>query len=58
MPSEELTARIAYVDFDGVKALSAVEMLNSKNQVNDEFLEYYCGNILKAIDLIIDWISD
>ena len=57
MPPEELTARIAYVDFDGVKALSAAELLNSIEQVDDEFLDYYCGNILKAINLIIDWIK-
>ena len=55
MPSEELTVRIAYVDFDGVKSLAAAELLDSINQIDDEFLDYYCGNILKAIDLIIDW---
>ena len=55
MPSEELTVRIAYVDFDGVKSLAAAELLDSINQIDDEFLDFYCGNILKAIDLIIDW---
>ncbi len=56
-PAEELTARLAYVDFDGARALSACKRLKKKNGVDEHFLKNYCGNILKAIDLICDWIK-
>jgi aspartate aminotransferase len=56
-PKEELTARLAYVDFDGARALSAAEHLNSGSQINADFLETYCNNILTAADLIVDWVQ-
>ncbi|HKB87221.1 MAG TPA: hypothetical protein VKD08_13695, partial [Ignavibacteriaceae bacterium] len=56
-PPEELTTRIAYVDFDGTSALAAVEQLNSGKDINGEILETYCGSTLEAIDLICDWLG-
>ena len=58
MQPEELIVRIAYVDIDGTKALNEAKMYNSPDEINDEFLEHYCGNVLKAINLIIDWIKN
>jgi len=57
-PEDEFTARISYVDFDGVKAVSAAEQLNSSALINGDFLETYCSNMLEAIDLICDWINE
>ena len=47
-PPAELTARLAYVDFDGARALRAVD---------DEFLKDPCGRILEAADRIIGWLN-
>ena len=56
-PENELTARIAYVDFDGVRALSASEQVKSEKEIDEDFLETYCGNTIEAIDRICDWVK-
>jgi aspartate aminotransferase len=56
-PENELTARIAYVDFDGVRALSASEQVKSEKEIDEDFLEIYCGNTIEAIDRICDWVK-
>jgi aspartate aminotransferase len=57
-PAGELTARIAYVDFDGTKTMSAALHLNNKEEINGEFIKTYCGDMLKAIELICDWVKN
>jgi aspartate aminotransferase len=57
-PSEELTTRIAYVDFDGVRAISAAEQLKDEKAIDEEFLETYCGNTIRAIELLCDWLMN
>ena len=56
-PENELTARIAYVDFDGTKAINAAEKLKKGKDIDEEFIKTYCGNTLKAIDLLCDWLK-
>ena len=56
-PENELTARIAYVDFDGVKALAASEQIKSEKEIDEDFLETYCGNTIEAINIICDWLK-
>jgi aspartate aminotransferase len=58
-PEGELSARIAYVDFDGDMAMKASGMLfhNDKNG-NDQFVREYCPNIAKAIERIGNWLLD
>lgn len=56
-PDDEYTARIAYVDFDGAKALAGVEMLPKDKELDFEFLENYCHKVVKAIDKICDWVK-
>ncbi len=50
----ELTARIAFVDFNGDAAL---KNYSEGHPVTDEFLEKYCGRTLKAVDLIVEWLA-
>ena len=57
-PKEELTARIAYVDFDGAKALTASELLPLDQSLPDDFAETWCGNVLKAVQLFSAWSKD
>lgn len=54
---EDLTARIAYVNFDGKKAIDAAEKLAPENEINELFLKKYCGETLTAINLICQWIK-
>ena len=56
-PENELTARMAFVDFDGARALAAVEQLSNDNNIDEIFLREYCGKVLMAIDLMIDWLK-
>jgi aspartate aminotransferase len=57
-PSEELTARIAYVDFDGARALEAAEQSDPTKPLDESFLETYTHNTVTAIDLMVSWTHD
>ncbi|NIM65405.1 MAG: aminotransferase class I/II-fold pyridoxal phosphate-dependent enzyme [Candidatus Latescibacteria bacterium] len=56
-PPWELTARMAYVDFDGPKTLAASEDLPLDKRPSDEFIENFCGNVIEAAIIIGDWVS-
>ena len=56
-PAEELTARLAYVNFDGSRALEAVEQLPPDTILDDGFLRTYCGGALEAIERLCDWLD-
>ena len=53
----EFTARLAFVDFDGSRAIAAAEQLDQDHQLNSEFTEAYCNGTLKAIDVLCDWLK-
>ncbi len=53
-PPEELTLRLSYVNFDGAAALAA---LSEGRPVDSEFLESFCSQTLKAIELMCRWHS-
>ncbi len=52
-----MTARIAYVDFDGAQALAASEHVPLDQDIGDDFLKTYCYNTKKGIDILCDWIE-
>jgi aspartate aminotransferase len=54
---EELTARMAYVDFDGPRALAAMEALPSDEAPDEDFLHSYCHHVLQAIEKIGAWLD-
>ena len=56
-PPEELTLRIAYVDFDGARALAALEVLPRDEPVREEFLRAHCDRPLRAIEAIGAWLT-
>ena len=56
-PPGELTARVAYVDFDGARALAAVETVETNGSLPEAFLRTFCGKILTAIDRIGEWVQ-
>ena len=53
----ELTARIAYVDFDGARALAATEVLPRDRPLDESFLQTYCAPVIMAIDRICNWLQ-
>jgi aspartate aminotransferase len=57
-PPEELTARIAYVDFDGAKALEASMQLYKHLDLDEGFAELYTPKLVKAFDKLGKWLRD
>ncbi len=53
---EELTARLAYVDFNGRAALEAVEDIPGDQALDDNFVKTHCGRVIEAIDRINEWV--
>jgi len=53
-PSEELTARLAYVDFDGTAALAAADS-EPEGRLDEPFLRAHCGDVLEAIERACAW---
>ena len=51
-PEPEYTASLAYVDFDGERALEAASMLGKNEELGESFLREYCGRMLEAVDRI------
>lgn len=56
-PPEELTARIAYVDFDGARAMAAAEVLPRDAPLDEEFVAANCGRVIDGIDRLCEWVS-
>ena len=56
-PEKELTVRIAYVDFDGAKALAASEQIPLDQDIGPDFIDFYCHNTKTGIDRLCNWID-
>lgn len=57
----ELTARIAYVDFDGARALEGVAALERGTgapDLDERFLREFCGPSVEAVDRICAWVDE
>lgn len=54
---QELTARVAYVDFDGARALAAATPIPLTEPLDSAFLDEYCGNVLQAVDRLCAWLE-
>lgn len=54
---EELTTRIAYVDFNGSNALKAAEAY-ADTVLDDTFVEKNCGRLIRAFDKLGNWLID
>lgn len=57
LPSEQYIARLAFVDFDGRAALEALENWEEDVKLDDDFLTTYCPKVVKATQLICDWVK-
>lgn len=52
---DELSARMAYVNFDGAAAIDAMKA--PSETPSEAFLKEYCGEVLEAIDALCAWVS-
>ena len=52
-PLEELTARLAYVTFNGGEALTAVG-----DSVGDGFLDAYCPKVIEGVEKLTKWLNE
>ncbi len=53
-PPEELTMRLAYVDFDGENALKAAS--EHPGQISAGFLETHCPQVVTAVNRVVSWL--
>ncbi|MCB1689743.1 MAG: aminotransferase class I/II-fold pyridoxal phosphate-dependent enzyme [Halioglobus sp.] len=56
-PATELTVRIAFVDFDGARALEAAGATPADAPLPEDFSETYCNNCVAAIESLCDWVA-
>ncbi|NVB37710.1 aminotransferase class I/II-fold pyridoxal phosphate-dependent enzyme [Pseudenhygromyxa sp. WMMC2535] len=57
-PRTELTARLAYVNFDGEAALAELAAQDDPSApVDEDFLRRRCGETLTAIERICEWVQ-
>ncbi|HII07322.1 MAG TPA: aspartate aminotransferase, partial [Methanotrichaceae archaeon] len=54
----ELTARVAYVNFDGSKALAASETIPLHQKLPEDFISQICGETISAAQKIVDWLTE
>lgn len=53
----ELSARLAYVDFDGARAMGAVSVIPREQPLDETFLRRHCPRVVEAIERITAWIG-
>lgn len=56
-PEVELSARLAFVNFDGAKALAFSETIPISEPLPDDFAERYAPGVIKAISKLIEWVE-
>jgi aspartate aminotransferase len=52
----DLSARLAYVDFDGGRALAASETVALHEQLPENFSRQYCENVIGGVERLADWL--
>ena len=53
----DLTARLAYVDFDGSRALAASENIPLHEELPADFTRQWCERTLQGMERIAEWAS-
>ncbi len=56
-PADELTARLAYVNFDGAQALVGAQQVPPSAGLDGTFLSRYCRDTLAAVDALAAWLE-
>lgn len=53
---QELTARLAYVNFDGARALVASEKIPLDEELPAGFTRHYCEGVLVGLERLVEWV--
>ena len=53
----ELTVRLSLVDFDGARAMAALEMQPMDSAVDETFLREYCDRTVRAVERMVAWVA-
>ena len=56
-PRNDLTARLAYVDFDGARALTASENIPLHEQLPPDFPRQRCERVITGVERLAEWLS-
>lgn len=56
-PSNELTARLSYVDFNGQHALQLAAGNYAEKALDQQFLRHCAGNLIEAMDVLEMWLK-
>jgi aspartate aminotransferase len=56
-PSEELTARLSYVDFDGAKALEVARNKYKDKSLDEAFVLECCEEMVEAFTALREWLQ-
>jgi aspartate aminotransferase len=54
---QELTARLAYVNFDGGRALAASENTPLDQELPAGFTRQYCDGVLVGVEQLVEWVG-
>lgn len=57
VPSEYLSARLAYVDFDGNAAIAASQAIGLTHPLPEDFAAQYCANTQQGIAKLAQWVT-
>jgi aspartate aminotransferase len=57
-PKKEFSARMAYVDFDGARALAAAKTIPLSEPLPEGFNKEYCAKILEGVLQITKWVQN
>lgn len=57
-PAEELTARLAYVDFDGAAALATARTIQLSQELPTDFLITYCPRVIEGARILTQWLKN
>jgi len=56
-PVSELTARLAFVDFDGARALVSAESIPLEQPLPNDFTATHCHRVVTGIERMCDWLE-
>jgi aspartate aminotransferase len=57
-PPEDLTARLALVDFDGASVMQALASVSADADPDDAFLRQHCEAVVEGIDRLCAWLAN
>lgn len=57
VPAEKLTARLAFVNFDGSKALAMSETIPLSEPLPEDFADNHCLSVIEAVQKIAVWAN-